>query len=408
MKGGLGQEYHEELPYLKQLKGKIVRRAISKKKAFAIELPKYPQYIINGDKITEEQALEIIRRTDNFFIEEQYITWDCFEKQVCEICKIPHKKEDTFYRLHDIFKKKWKCLDDFYYFVNDWIYCNSGSAGYHGWCHPDGTIGYCNHGYIKYPSVGNFHHELKILGNHFPFLHLCCIIMNNGEGEATESIITLELKNGVVTCLEPIPFERLPIRGIKYGDHSSQCHTCFSLDQIQKWADQVYNRRRDTMMKKVICFHNPNEENGYLSNWWLSTFTVNDVTYTSAEQYIMHQKALLFHDTKIAEDIMKTNDVAKIKAYGRKVKNYDDTIWNSKRKEIVYQGLLAKFQQNEDLSKELLSTGEALLAECAVKDRIWGIGLSMKDERRFNPNEWQGQNLLGQCLMEVRNQLREH
>lgn len=142
------------------------------------------------------------------------------------------------------------------------------------------------------------------------------------------------------------------------------------------------------MMKKVICFHNPNEENGYLSNWWLSEFTVNNVTYTSAEQYMMHQKALLFNDTQIAEAILKTNDVAKIKAYGRKVKNYDDTIWNSKRKEIVYQGLLAKFQQNEDLSNKLLATGEALLAECAVKDKIWGIGLSMKDIRRFHPNEW--------------------
>ena len=161
-------------------------------------------------------------------------------------------------------------------------------------------------------------------------------------------------------------------------------------------------------MKKVVCFHNPNEENGYLSNWWLSNFTVNDVTYTSAEQYMMHQKALLFEDTKIAEDIVKTNDVAKIKAYGRKVKNYDDTIWNNQRKEIVYHGLFAKFQQNEDLSKKLLFTGTDLLAECAVKDKIWGIGLSMKDERRFHPNEWQGQNLLGQCLMEVRDKLREH
>ena len=63
---------------------------------------------------------------------------------------------------------------------------------------------------------------------------------------------------------------------------------------------------------------------------------------------MMHQKALLFNDTQIVEAILKNNDVAKIKAYGRKVKNYDDTIWNSKRKGIVYQGLLAKFQQNED------------------------------------------------------------
>lgn len=58
-------------------------------------------------------------------------------------------------------------------------------------------------------------------------------------------------------------------------------------------------------MKKVVCFHNPNEENGYLSNWWLSEFTINDVTYTSAEQYMMHQKALMFNDTQIAEAILK-------------------------------------------------------------------------------------------------------
>lgn len=144
----------------------------------------------------------------------------------------------------------------------------------------------------------------------------------------------------------------------------------------------------DIYDEKSNLFPQPNEENGYLSNWWLSEFTINNVTYTSAEQYMMHQKALLFNDTQIAEAILKTNDVAKIKAYGRKVKNYDDTIWNDKRKDIVYQELLAKFQQNEDLSKELLSTGEALLAECAVKDRIWGIDLSMKDIRRFHPNEW--------------------
>ena len=30
-------------------------------------------------------------------------------------------------------------------------------------------------------------------------------------------------------------------------------------------------------MEKIICFHNPDEENGYLSNWYPSSFTVNDM-----------------------------------------------------------------------------------------------------------------------------------
>lgn len=30
----------------------------------------------------------------------------------------------------------------------------------------------------------------------------------------------------------------------------------------------------------------------------------------------------------------------------------------------------------------------------------------MKDEKRFNMDEWQGQNLLGFCLMRVREKLK--
>lgn len=36
------------------------------------------------------------------------------------------------------------------------------------------------------------------------------------------------------------------------------------------------------------------------------------------------------------------------------------------------------------LKKQLLETSPHILAECAVNDKIWGIGLSMKDENRFN------------------------
>lgn len=46
----------------------------------------------------------------------------------------------------------------------------------------------------------------------------------------------------------------------------------------------------------VICFHNNNEENGYLSNWYPSTFTHNGITFSSMEQYMMYRKALSFGD----------------------------------------------------------------------------------------------------------------
>ncbi len=159
-------------------------------------------------------------------------------------------------------------------------------------------------------------------------------------------------------------------------------------------------------MRNIRCFHNPDEINGYLSNWYISEFVKDGIRYTSMEQYMMHQKAFLFLDHETAGQIMGTTNVGKIKALGRAVKNYDDVIWNGMRQIIIYDGLLEKFRQDAELKQKLLATGDDLLAECAVQDRIWGIGLSMKDERRFDIKEWQGQNLLGFALMRVRDVLK--
>ena len=158
-------------------------------------------------------------------------------------------------------------------------------------------------------------------------------------------------------------------------------------------------------MMKVVCFHKPSEENGYLSNWYLSRFSLNGITFSSMEQYMMYCKAICFHDNSIATQILATDDVAEIKALGRLVKNYNDSHWNGIRQISVYEGLYAKFSQNEDLKAQLLSTDDAVLAECAVNDSIWGIGLSMHNPDRFDRSKWKGQNLLGYTLMMVRQKL---
>ncbi|WP_026623993.1 NADAR family protein [Eggerthia catenaformis] len=155
----------------------------------------------------------------------------------------------------------------------------------------------------------------------------------------------------------------------------------------------------------VICFHNSNEENGYLSNWYPSLFTVEKKTFSSMEQFMMYRKAICFGDEAVATNILSTDDVAEIKALGRQVSNYDEHIWNGIRQIVVYEGLLAKFSQNENLKNKLKSTGEAILAECAVKDLIWSVGLSMTDPDRLDKTKWKGQNLLGYTLMMVRERL---
>ena len=157
---------------------------------------------------------------------------------------------------------------------------------------------------------------------------------------------------------------------------------------------------------EIVCFHNPDEENGFLSNWCYSPFSVGEHEFSCMEQFMMNRKAICFEDSITVEQILAATDAAYVKELGRKVSNYNENVWNGLRQLIVYEGLLAKFSQNEEFCNGLLSTGDAILAECAVKDCIWGIGLSMADPDRFNITSWRGQNLLGYALMMVRDKLK--
>ena len=158
-------------------------------------------------------------------------------------------------------------------------------------------------------------------------------------------------------------------------------------------------------MDKIICFHLVDEPNGFLSNWYPSPFTLEGIRFTCVEQYMMYRKAVTFGDTEAAAAILATDNPGKIKALGRSVRNYSDIIWNGIRQITVYKALLEKFRQNPDLKRQLLATAPHTLAECALRDKIWGIGMTMPDEYRFEPDLWQGQNLLGFALMQVREEL---
>lgn len=134
---------------------------------------------------------------------------------------------------------------------------------------------------------------------------------------------------------------------------------------------------------------------------------MDGVSFTSMEQFMMHQKASCFHDEMKAKEILETDDVAQIKELGRLVANYNDNLWGGIRQIVVYEGLIAKFSQDAKLKKQLLETKDAILAECAVKDCIWGIGRSMNDPKRFDITYWKGQNLLGYALIAVRYKIRQ-
>ena len=155
----------------------------------------------------------------------------------------------------------------------------------------------------------------------------------------------------------------------------------------------------------IICFHNPNEENGYLSNWYPAHFTVEGIEFSSMEQFMMYQKACRFHDASVAKEILSTNDVAEIKKLGREVHGYDENIWNGVRQIVVYEGLKAKFSQNAELKEKLVDTGDAILAECAVRDDLGDRFIHERSQIDLIKANGRGKICLGYALMMVREQL---
>ena len=143
------------------------------------------------------------------------------------------------------------------------------------------------------------------------------------------------------------------------------------------------------------------------SQWYPSVFEVNGITYKTAEQYMMAQKALLFQDQEIYEEIMAAIHPKQCKALGQRVRHFSQTVWDEKKSQIVIDGNVAKFSQNPKLKDYLIKTGERVLVEASPYDKIWGIGMAEDNDKVTNPLEWKGQNLLAFALMEVRDRLRE-
>lgn len=143
-----------------------------------------------------------------------------------------------------------------------------------------------------------------------------------------------------------------------------------------------------------------------LSQWWPSPFTVDGVTYASAEHWMMAGKARLFGDAEAEEAAVTASSPAAAKKAGRLVRGFDQDRWIRERFALVVEGSVHKFGQSPELAGYLLSTGDRVLVEASPLDRIWGIGLAADDERVERPQEWEGLNLLGFALMEARERLR--
>ena len=192
------------------------------------------------------------------------------------------------------------------------------------------------------------------------------------------------------------------------------CHGCL-MDEYGHYEDPAWiskymymHRYQDPAVQKAkkklsyTFFWRNDEENGEFSNWYECPFVIDDFKYFCVEQYMMAQKAKLFHDAESYTKILRANSPSGCRRRGKLVTPFNQKTWDKVKYDIGKTGNRAKYEQNPDLKKLLLATGNSILAEASPKDSIWGIGMDAKTASHTVPSAWQGENLLGKILMELR------
>lgn len=146
--------------------------------------------------------------------------------------------------------------------------------------------------------------------------------------------------------------------------------------------------------KLVLFFGN----NDVCSNFYLCPLLYEGHKFHSSEQLFMYLKAKTFEDWDTMKEIIECKTPREAKALGRKVKNYNDKVWDSMRDKCMYITVLAKFMQCKEFREFIIDNSEKTFAEASPYDSIWGIKLSEDDPRALDPLQWRGENRLGKCI----------
>jgi ribA/ribD-fused uncharacterized protein len=132
----------------------------------------------------------------------------------------------------------------------------------------------------------------------------------------------------------------------------------------------------------------------FLSNFYEKEFVWRNILWKTSEHAYQWAKGD-DSDTVGLEAIRTAPTPGKAKRLGRKVKMRAD--WEEVKYEIMKDIVRTKFSDPE-LAQKLLATGQAELIEGNTwGDKTWGC---VKEN-----GEWEGRNLLGRILMEIRTEL---
>ena len=173
----------------------------------------------------------------------------------------------------------------------------------------------------------------------------------------------------------------------------------FSINDIPTLPEEVaaYKSAQKVDDEK-IAFHG---EFSPFSNFHKSPFTWKDHNFHCAEQFIQYQKAIISGDELTAEAILKCDTALDAKRLGYKVNGFNMQTWVNEGYSLCFEGIKEKFMQNPPLYQMLRSTGTKIIVEASL-DKLWGTGISLRDNQALNSSHWYGKGWMSTILTDIR------
>ena len=128
--------------------------------------------------------------------------------------------------------------------------------------------------------------------------------------------------------------------------------------------------------------------------------------FPTSEHVFMYIKAKTFKDDEIAEQIKNAPDPKTAKNLGRKVRGFNEKVWEQRRVNAMKTAVQHKFNASPEFRNELLKEKyrNKTFVEASPYDFIWGIGMSTSNPNVNDERRWPGLNLLGNILTKLRDE----
>lgn len=181
----------------------------------------------------------------------------------------------------------------------------------------------------------------------------------------------------------------------KYNETSKQ-----SVDDKKKASQEIF--KTSSGGEAVII------RNGWskLSNMSITPLCMSGIRYVCAHQALLAVKAGRYENWRAFGQIMMKKAP---RFMGLVQIDADEPDWLEHQEKILLNILWHKFNQNEPAKQELLETGTRMLIYAPnVDDDVLGCTVKLAENSVLDPANISGGNLLGRCLVKIREDLQRN